>query len=161
MINYCEQVNISGISKENSCVVQKEKNTIFGYQPAVRIEFLPDKEGIVVIEIVINDMEEEGFKELLKQVMSQIGSAESLNGPSIMQYDGIKIVSKSFIKSCKTAAYRIRDKDNKTCGGFDSSGGKYSFTVEKQEMPLSVAFSLLAYTYEIPTLLEKGVASLF
>ena len=47
MINYCEQVNISGISKENSCVVQKEKNTIFGYQPAVRIEFYQTKKGLL------------------------------------------------------------------------------------------------------------------
>lgn len=113
MINYCEQVNISGISKENSCVVQKE--------------------------------------------ISQIRNAGSSNGPSIMQYEGIKIVSKSCVKSRKAAGYRIRDKDNKTCGGFDSFEGKYSFKVVKQEMPISVAFSLLAYTYEIPTLLEKGL----
>ena len=136
------------------CSTKREKYN-FWLPTSCTDRILPDKEGIVVIEIVINEMEEEGFKELLKQVISQIRNAGSSNGPSIMQYEGIKIVSKSCVKSRKAAGYRIRDKDNKTCGGFDSFEGKYSFTVVKQEMPISVAFSLLAYTYEIPTLLEK------
>ena len=144
MLNYCEQVNITGIPEEHSCVTEKMGNIILGYQPAIRIEFLSgEKKENVIIEAVINDMPEEGFIRLLNETLIHMDSFGIRKSPVFNAYDGFKVVNKYLNKRFQTASFKLRDKNNKTCGGFDLCYGKYSLTIEKQEMPASVAYNFL------------------